>query len=30
MHTGNLLGRIPSPLPSEVFADLVIPIRLKM
>ncbi len=23
MHTGNLLGQIPSPLPSEVFADLV-------
>ncbi|MGS3186036.1 cupin domain-containing protein [Aeromonas taiwanensis] len=23
MHTGNLLGKIPSPLPNEVFMDLV-------
>ena len=23
MHTGNLLGQIPSPLPNEVFTDLV-------
>ncbi|MBS4722523.1 cupin domain-containing protein [Aeromonas caviae] len=23
MHTGNLIGQTPSPLPSEVFADLV-------
>ncbi|WP_043762523.1 cupin domain-containing protein [Aeromonas taiwanensis] len=23
MHTGNLLGKIPSPLPNEVFTDLV-------
>ncbi len=23
MHTGNLLGQIPSPLPNELFTDLV-------
>ncbi len=23
MHTGNLFGQIPSPLPNEVFTDLV-------
>ncbi|MBP4042184.1 MULTISPECIES: cupin domain-containing protein [Aeromonas] len=23
MHTGNLFGKIPSPLPNEVFTDLV-------